>query len=186
MCAVATCSHTLSDWWGPQPHIFPTAQTIDHSRPGLLCALFVGALRPGIIYGHMRMDTDLWQCSVMVTLWCCPSEGPGYQHQVLISHSVRLSWPWKSNSFPILIMPSTLLGRDKYQFMRYWFDWTDNRTPDLLHPRPTLYRFGHSARPGGSKAAVGEGFYCIGSVTSVRKLYVLFEIKSPNVMTTFW
>ena len=48
---------------------------------------------------------------------------------------------------PILIMPSTWLGSDKYQFdkslilTRLWI-----RTHDLLHAKPVLYRFGHRIR----------------------------------------
>ena len=56
-----------------------------------------------------------------------------FSHIILI-----LSW-----TAPVLLMLSTKLGSDKYQFSCHWFDSTENRTPDLPYWRHALYRFGH-------------------------------------------
>ena len=46
------------------------------------------------------MGTDLWQCTLMSNLYCCPPEKPGRQHHDLICYSVTLSWQWPNQSFP--------------------------------------------------------------------------------------
>ena len=49
----------------------------------------VGVLHPGIMYGHIRMWTDLWQCTLMVIIYmCCLSAKPGHRDHDPISHSI--------------------------------------------------------------------------------------------------
>ena len=47
---------------------------------------------------NIKSHTDLWQCAVIVTLYCCPTGKPGCQHIGLISHSVTFSWRWANQS----------------------------------------------------------------------------------------
>ena len=47
------------------------------------------------------------------------------------SHSVILSWHCTNKSCPILIMQSTRLGSDKYQFKTLWFDSIRVRTHEV-------------------------------------------------------
>ena len=42
---------------------------------------------------------------------------------------------------------SAWLGSNKYTFLSPWLESNGNRTPDLPHTRPVLYRFGHRAWP---------------------------------------
>ena len=62
--------------------------------------------------------TDLWQCTL--TLYSIAPLG-GCQHHDLISHSVILG---PTSPCPTLIMQSTWIRSDKYQFVSHWFDST--------------------------------------------------------------
>ena len=67
------------------------------------------------------MGIDLWQCTLLMTLLCCPTGKPGHQHHDLISHSVTLSWHWANQSLCYLIMLNTWIGSDKYHFYKSLF-----------------------------------------------------------------
>ena len=70
-------------------------------------------------YEHIRMATKMWQCTLMVTLWCCPIERPSCQPQDTVSNWVMC---WLSYfpdteltcSCAILVISSAKLGSDKY------------------------------------------------------------------------
>ena len=55
------------------------------------------------------MGTDLWQCTLMAILYCCPTGKPGCQH-----HD-KISWHWATSHYHILIMMSawTALHQDQ-------------------------------------------------------------------------
>ena len=86
------------------------------------------------------MGTDLWQCTLVVTLPCCPTS--------------TMTW-YPTQSYPdikltspglISIMSSAWLGSEKYQSLSHWFDSPRVRTcvsespnlPNRLTPLPHL------------------------------------------------
>ena len=88
--------------------------------------LVVGGLHPGHIWGHIRMDdTDLWRCTLRVTLWCCPTGRTGHQQHDLWyptqSHYTDIE---PTSPCPIIKMRSTWLESDKHKFLSNWFDST--------------------------------------------------------------
>ena len=96
---------------------------------------FAAVLRPSNISGHMRMGTNWWPCTLMVTLNCCPTGRQGFQHHDLISHSLTLSWYWASQSFSY---PNNVksVGRKRWSFSQ-WFDSTKVRTRQVwIAPTP--------------------------------------------------
>ena len=46
------------------------------------------------------MGTNLWQCTLMVTLQYCLTGTPGHRDHDLLSHSVTLSWHLANQSLP--------------------------------------------------------------------------------------
>ena len=79
----------------------------------------------------------------LVAVQCCPIGKSGCCHMTWYPTQSHYPDPRPTSSCPILIMASTRLGNDKYEFQ---FDSTGNRTPDLPHARSAIYRFGHRAR----------------------------------------
>ena len=64
------------------------------------CVCLFVVLHPSNIYGHIRMSTNLSQCTFMATLLCCLTGTPGHQHHDMTSHSVIFSWHWTNHSLP--------------------------------------------------------------------------------------
>ena len=76
-------------------------------------------------HGHIGQCTDLWQCSLMATLQCCPSGKPCHQHCDLISHSVTLSCHWANQSLPYPNNVDHLARKQQASiFIGHWFDST--------------------------------------------------------------
>ena len=102
----------------------------------------VGVLHPDIILGHIRMGTcnSGHSCPRGATLSDKPSPSLHYPD----AESTSL--------FPNLIMQSTWLGSDKYQFLSHWFDSTKVRMHEVQiadSPKTEDGRSTHSATPSG-------------------------------------
>ena len=93
---------TIHNWFayaysliGPRLHgllmninLLTQSYTIDRMH---MRRLFVGVLYPYNIKGHIMIGTDLGQCILIVTLWCCHAGRPGHRHHDPIFHLVTLS-----------------------------------------------------------------------------------------------
>ena len=53
---------------------------------------------PILLFYILATSTNLWQCTLMVTLKCFPNGRPDHQHHDLLSHSVPLFWHWANQS----------------------------------------------------------------------------------------
>ena len=95
--------------------------------------LFV-VLCPRNVSGHIRMGTDSWQCALMATLQSCPTgkeNPPASWLDIPLSHYPDTE---PTSPYHILIMPSTWLRSDKYQFKSHWFDSTMVQTRKVRIP----------------------------------------------------
>ena len=84
------------------------------------------------------MDTNLWQCTLMATLQCCPTGKPDCQHHDPLSHSVMLSWHGVNQSLPYPIYAERQ-ARSSVNLKNHWFDSAVIRSRDLPHGTPVLY-----------------------------------------------
>ena len=80
--------------------------------------LFVGVLRPGNIYGHIRTGIALWQCALMAIL--CPTGRSGCHHYFPIPDTYKLSWHWTNQSLPY---PNNAEHQvSSINFVHHWFE----------------------------------------------------------------
>ena len=94
----------------------------DTSLHSVVCWSFTPLQQLGC---NIRMVTDLWQCALMVALWCWPTGKSGSWQNDSKSHSVTLGL---TSPYPILLMPSIGHGVDKNQVYKslVWLDWEPN------------------------------------------------------------
>ena len=91
----------------------------------------VGDLRPGNMWGHIRVGTDLGQCAFTATIKCFSTGKMVCQHDDPISHSVTLSWHLANQSLPYANNAWHQTRSSKYHFDKssYWLGWESNSKP---------------------------------------------------------
>ena len=100
------------------------------------CILVCLSLYFFLISGHIRTGTDLWQCTLMVTL---NSAAPLWDQteNTITWYPTQSNYPetHPNSPCPILVVPSTWLGSDTYQFDKtlVWLDLEFE--PTISHTR---------------------------------------------------
>ena len=112
----------FDDWYVdmmPSPVTWPA----DRSQGSVFVFVCMFVVLPSrSIYGHIRTGTVLWQCTLMVTLYCC------------LHWKIKLLAPWPDTPLITLTLSTNQslpyvnnawARSDKYNFLSHWFDSTN-------------------------------------------------------------